>query len=161
MIVILAVLALAAGGAHEGDGGALPVCGNRVIVETVKRARCTVGDVRCWNRSGGFCMDWVERRLGAGRRLALDQFLSVVAGDVRVGDVAVFAARAHYAHVDRVIRGEGGRAVAVDLSEYNFGTCWVDEDAMVTDQYKVQNRRLGVPLGDVDGGFMRLSRGGR
>jgi hypothetical protein len=43
----------------------------------------------------------------------------------------------------------------VDLGEFNFGTCWVDAESMVTDQYKLLNRRRGVAISDVDGGFLR------
>jgi len=147
----LALATLAAGG-HESNAGNLPVCANRVIGEVVKRAGCTLGDARCWARSGGFCNDWVEQRLGKGRAAGA---APIAPDEVRKGDVAVFASRAHYAHVDGVVRDAAGRPVAVDLSEYNFGTCWVDAESMVTEKYKVVNRRRSVPLSDVDGGFLR------
>lgn len=147
----LAIAALAAGG-HEANAGNLPVCANRVINQVVKRVGCTLGDARCWARSAGFCNDWVERRLGKERT---SKAKPIEAGAVQRGDVAVFASRAHYAYVERVVRDAGGRPVAVDLSEYNFGTCWVDAESMVTEKYKVVNRRRGVPLSEVDGGFLR------
>jgi hypothetical protein len=154
-------MALGSGDGHQSNAGELPVCRNRVINEVVKRAGCTVGDTRCWNRGGGFCMDYVERRTAGKGSAAPARRVEVKGEEVRSGDVAVFRSRAHYAFVERVIKGEDGRPVAVDLSEFNFGTCWVDEDAMITDQYKLLNRRLGVPLRDVDGGFLRADPGGR
>lgn len=151
--LLLALLAAIAG--HELNAGALPVCSNRVIGTVAKRAGCTLGDTRCWLRGGGFCMDHVEARLKLGRPAAEARFDPVQPGDVRAGDVAVFNARAHYAYVEAVVRDPGGRPVAVDLTEYNFGTCWVDPDLMVTDQYKILNRRPAVALREVDGGFLR------
>lgn len=154
--LVLVALATSAGeGAHAADAGVLPVCSNRVVNEVVKRAGCTLGDGRCWARSGGFCTDWVEARVAAaagGKAMRLE---AVDPEQVRKGDVAVFAGRAHYAYVERVVVGAGGNAVAVDVSEYNFGRCWVDEEAMVTDQYEVVSRRRGIPVAEVDGGFMR------
>lgn len=135
-------------------GAKLPFCPNRVIREVVKRAGCTVGDTGCWNRGGGTCMDWVLKRRGGGARDGSD-LVPIRAEDVRPGDVAVFMARIHFALVDRVVRDASGRPVAVDLSEYNHGTCWVDEDALVTERYGLLDRRRGVPLAEVDGGFVR------
>lgn len=152
---ILVALVVSQAGGHMEDASALPVCSNRVINAVVKRAGCTVGDARCWNRSRGFCMDWVERRLGAARLPDPSTAAPLRPEDVRPGDVAVFLARAHYAHVDRVVKDGRGRAVAVDLSEFNFGTCWVDEESMVTDTYGLRTRRAAIPLRDVDGGFLR------
>lgn len=156
-VPLLATLVVTAGAGHATDAGNLPHCANRVIAEVVKRARCTVGDTRCWTRSGGFCTDWVEKRAAAvTKRPVKDLRLVQVAAElVAKGDLAVFAARAHTAFVERVARDPQGRAVAVDLSEYNFGTCWVDPGAMATEKYGVVGRRLGVPLAEVDGGFQR------
>lgn len=151
------LLALVAG---AGDGRR-PHCPNRVVNEVVRRAGCTVGDLRCWYRSGGFCYDWVERRVLESLPGKADGTTAVAAGEVAPGDVAVFVASAHYAYVERVVRDAAGRPVAVDLSEYNFGSCWVDEDAMVTETYGVPRRRAGVPLSAVDGGFLRPRRAAR
>lgn len=152
----LAALLLAIGG-HGADAGSLPACPNKVINQVVQRAGCTVGDTRCWTRKGGFCTDWVEKRASeVTKRPLKDLHLQPVApGQVAKGDLAVFASRAHTAFVERVAKDRQGRAVAVDLSEYNFGTCWVDPGAMATEKYGVLGRRLGVPLGEVDGGFQR------
>lgn len=152
----VAALAVAAGG-HGADAGSLPPCANRVINAVVKRAGCTVGDTRCWTRSGGFCTDWVEKRVAAvTRRPVKDLRLAPIAPEqVAKGDLAVFASRAHTAFVERVLKDGQGRAVAVDLSEYNFGSCWVDPAAMATEKYGVVGRRLAVPIGEVDGGFQR------
>ena len=163
MTAWLALAALAAGqaGGHALDASGLPVCGNRVIREVVQRTGCTLGDTRCWFRIGGFCTDYVERRLGADRPGAAPPLDPVRAEDVQPGDVALFAARAHTAFVEAVRRDAAGRAVAVDVSEYNFGTCWVDREIMVTDQFKLVNRRSGVPLTAVDGGVLRRRAGAR
>lgn len=153
----LAAFVVAASG-HAASTAVLPVCPNRVINQVVKRAGCTLGDTRCWFRAGGFCMDYVEQRAGRGRTLALDRMVEVRRGEVQPGDVAVFLSRAHYAYVERVAKDAQGTAVSVDLSEYNYGTCWVDRNALVTDQYGAVNRRRGVAVGAVDGGFLRVVR---
>lgn len=130
----------------------LPVCSNRVINEVTTRVGCTVGDANCWLTSGGFCTDYVEKMARRGQKV---QLKPINAGDVRKGDIARFASRAHYSYVEKVVKGKNGKPVAVNLSEYNFGTCWVDEQSMVTEKYKVVNKRQGVPIGNVDGGFLR------
>ncbi len=155
--VALALAASAAGG-HARNAGKLPVCANRVINQVVKRAGCTVGDTRCWIRSAGFCTDYVEKRLGKARA---GQATRIGPAEVEKGDVAVFASRAHMAVVEAVVKDGRGRPVAVDLSEYNYGTCWVDGDALVTERYGVVSGRRGVALHDVDGGFLRPSPGAR
>jgi hypothetical protein len=157
--LLLALTAAAASG-HGDDAGKLPVCGNRVIGAVVKRVGCTLGDARCWLRSGGFCTDHVEQRLVRGRARGTMQLNPVRREEVRPGDVAQFSARAHYAYVEAVIRDGRGKPLAVELSEFNFGTCWVDKDILVTDQYKVLNRR-SVSLADVDGGFLRARPAGK
>lgn len=138
----------------------LPFCSNRTIQEVTRRVGCAVGDIRCWLRKGGFCTDYVHIKLnlkrdGAGGEVS---WTPVLPADVRPGDIAVFIARTHYAYVEKIMRDKQGRPVAVDVSEYNFGTCLVDEQAMVTDQYKLLNRRQGVLINSVDGGFIRGSR---
>lgn len=149
---------LVAAAAHSASPGDLPVCANRVINEVVRRSGCLLGDGKCWFRAGGFCMDYVKERVGGGRGVALEDLTPVGWEEVRRGDVAVFLARAHYAYVERVVRDKRGRPVRIDLSEYNFGSCWVDRNALVTDQYKSLGRRFGVAVGEVDGGFLRLVR---
>lgn len=145
------------GGAEEGRR---PHCANQVIHEVSRRAGCTVGDLRCWYRSGGFCYDWVARRVMESLPGRAAGTSPVPAAEVAAGDVAVFVAAAHYAYVERVVRDAAGRPVAVDVSEYNFGTCWVDEAAMVTETYGVPRRRAGVPISAVDGGFLRPRKAG-
>jgi hypothetical protein len=150
----LLALSLGAGaGGHALDAAALPACSNRVVAEVVKRVGCTLGDYRCWSKRGGFCADWVEARVAADRRGGTPA--GIQPEEVRPGDVAVFTARAHFAYVERVVRDSKGRPVAIDVSEYNYGTCWVDSELLVTDKYKVVNRRSSVALKDVDGGFLR------
>lgn len=149
---------LACLGASPATADELPFCSNRTINEVTSRAGCTVGDSRCWLRSGGFCTDYVLKKLRlvpSGGEVA---WLPVPAVEVKTGDVAVFNARAHYAYVESVLRDKQGKPVAVNVSEYNFGTCLVDEETMVTDNYKKVNRRSGIPLTAVDGGFIRVSR---
>jgi hypothetical protein len=133
----------------------LPPCRNAVLQRVVRRVGCTLGDERCWVRAGGFCTDYVEQRIlarAAGRTMEL---VSVEAADVRAGDVAVFFEAPHYAWIERVEKDATGRPVAVDVSEYNFGTCWIDDELMVTDRFKVLGRRRGIALAAVDGGFRR------
>lgn len=142
-------------GDHPASVELLPVCGNRVINAVVRRAGCTVGDDRCWKRGGGMCADYVEGRIRKERSAKAVELTPVGAEEVVRGDVAVFTARAHLAYVEAVRRDAKGRPVAVDVAEYNFGTCWVDREAMVTDTYRVLTRRRGVAVADVDGGFRR------
>ncbi len=151
--VLVSLVALLAAGAPPAAG--LPACSNRTIREVVKRTGCTLGDRRCWVSAGGYCTDHVQRRIRALEPARTVELVSVGPSDVRKGDVALFLARSHYAYVERVVTGRDGRPVSVDLSELNFGTCWVDVELMVTDQYSVVNRRPRVPLRDVDGGFLR------
>jgi hypothetical protein len=152
---VLASLVALVAAANAPASAGIPVCSNRTIREVVKRTGCTLGDKRCWVSAGGYCTDHVERMIRALEPARPVELVSVGPGDVRKGDVALFLARTHYAYVERVVSDGHGRPVSVDLSELNYGTCWVDVELMVTDQYKVVNRRLRVPLRDVDGGFLR------
>lgn len=152
---LLLILALADPQGHALDAGDLPTCPNGVINEVVRRAGCTHGDARCWLAGGGFCDDYVELRVTQDRPMASVSLVPVEAGEVRRGDVAVFLSRAHYAFVERVIVDRAGRPVSVVLSEYNYGTCWVDEALLVTDKYGRLTRRSNVRVAAVDGGFLR------
>jgi hypothetical protein len=156
--VIALVLALdlaAAAGGHAMDAWGIPWCGNDVVGEVARRVGCTLEDAACWERRGGFCTGHVEARVLAGRPSGAVTLQPVDPSEVAPGDVAVFAARAHYAYVEAVTRDAAGRTVAVTVSETNFGTCWVAKDLMVTDRYGVVGRRVGVPVSAVDGGFLR------
>lgn len=135
----------------------LPVCSNRTINEVTNRVGCTVGDTKCWLSKGGFCTDYVQKKLNLVQSGKEVVWTPVQQGDVRKGDIAVFNYQAHYAYVESVVRDKQGRLVSVNVSEYNFGTCLVDEQVMVTDKYKKVNLRSGVPLSVVDGGFIRNS----
>jgi hypothetical protein len=151
----LMALSLAAGEGHELGPDPLPVCSNRVIQEVTRRVGCTLGDWKCWDRSGGFCDDHVEARIKAAFPSGALQLSGIRPDQVARGDVAVFAGRAHYAYVEAVSKDGSGRPMAVDVSEYNFGTCWVDREALITDRFKVLTRRSGLALREVDGGFLR------
>jgi hypothetical protein len=83
------------------------------------------------------------------------QLQPITPENVRKGDVAQFLSRAHYSLVESVNKDKSGKPVAVNVSEYNYGSCWVDQDLMVTDKYKIVNKRVGIPLQSVDGGFLR------
>jgi hypothetical protein len=152
---LLLALAVSARTVHQADSGVLPHCSNRTINEVVRRSGCTLGDDRCWNRSKGFCTDFVEQRLLAATPSPRLELRSIALDELQPGDVAVFAGRAHYAIVERVTRDPNGRPVSIDLAEFNNGRCWVDKDAMVTDTYGVLGRRTSVPVDAADGGFMR------
>ncbi len=136
----------------------LPFCSNRVINEVTARTGCTVGDTGCWLSSGGFCTDYVEKMTRRGKTGPSPRLRAIPASNVRKGDVAQFNSRVHMAYVERVARDGNGKPVAVDLTEYNYGKCLVDEQALVTDTYKVRTTRTGVPIKDVDGGFLRPER---
>lgn len=152
---LLLALAVSGGLGHGRDAGWLPVCSNRLVNEVVKRAGCTVGDGRCWVRGGGSCSDWIQKRIRAERAAEGVPLDRIDPAEVRQGDVALFASRVHYAYVEHVVKDGNGRPVAVDVSEYNFGKCWVDREAMITDQYGIVSRRRAIALSSVDGGFLR------
>ncbi len=131
----------------------LPVCSNHLINEVTRRVGCTVGDANCWLTKGGMCTDYIQKKIAkSGKQIRLDV---IRPEEVRKGDVAQFISRAHYAYVENVIKDKNGNPVAVDVSEYNFGTCWVDQSTMVTDLYMKVNKRVHIPLSQVDGGFLR------
>ncbi len=132
----------------------LPTCSNRVIREVAKRAGCTIGDSRCWLSKGGMCTDYIQKMAGqADKPVQLKRQVSPE--DVRKGDIAQFNSRAHFAYIEKVIKDKNGKPVAIDVSEYNYGTCWVDFSTMVTDNYKKVSKRLNIPLNKIDGGFLR------
>lgn len=133
----------------------LPVCSNRIINQVTSRVGCTVGDSRCWLTKGGFCTDYVEAKTRRSKSAPAPRLVPVSPRQVKKGYVAQFISRTHYAYVESVIRDGSGNPVAVNLSEYNYGTCWVDEESMVTDQYLQVNRRSAVALDSVDGGFLK------
>lgn len=149
-ILLAVLLVVGPGMSYAFD---LPVCSNRIINEVTKRAGCTLGDSRCWLSKGGFCTDYVQKMAQPGKAFTLNT--RVRPEDVRKGDIALFVFRTHYAYVEGVVRDGNGTPVAVDVSEYNYGSCWVDQDTMVTDMYLKVNRRHAIPLGEVDGGFWR------
>lgn len=157
--MILAAMLTAESGRGAGALD-LPHCSNRVVNEVVRRAGCTLGDTACWNRSGGYCTDYVEQRLVAAARVPRLELVPVPPEQVQAGDVAVFTARAHYALVEKVVKDAGGRAISVDVAEHNFGTCWVDRDLMITDHYKSLGRRRAIPVTAADGGFLRARPAG-
>jgi len=152
--MVLSMLLVCAG-LKIASASDLPICSNRVINEVTTRVGCTVGDSKCWLSSGGFCTDYVEKKSRRGQTGKPIQLRKISSEDVKKGDVAQFVSRAHYAYVESVVKDKSGKPVAVDLSEYNYGVCMVDEQSMVTDKYKVINKRLGLPLSKVDGGFLR------
>ena len=153
MVVLLALYVCA--GFQISYAEMLPVCSNRTIAEVTTRTGCTIGDSRCWLTKGGFCTDYVESKARRGRTGKARQFKKIRLQEVKKGDIAQFNARAHVAYVEGVVTDKNGKPVAVNVSEYNYGVCWVDEETMVTDKYKVVNKRAGIPLGSVDGGFFR------
>jgi hypothetical protein len=100
------------------------------------------------------CTDYIQKRAGQpGKELRLNN--KIRPEDVKKGDVAFFISRIHYAYVESVVKDKNGKPVAVNVSEYNYGDCWVDQSTIVTDKYKKVNKRFGIPLSDVDGGFLR------
>lgn len=136
----------------------LPVCNNKTIYEVTQRVGCTLGDPKCWLKKGGFCTDYVQKKVFPDLSSQKFKWVRVQPGDVRKGDVAVFNSRSHYAYVESVVKNAQGKPVAVDVSEYNYGNCWVDQQILVTEKYNKVNTRSGIPLNAVDGGFIRSSR---
>jgi hypothetical protein len=137
--------------------GDLPFCSNRTIHEVTHRAGCTVGDSKCWLTKGGFCTDYVLKKSRVDPSGSAVSWLNVPPDEVKAGDIAVFAYRSHYAFIESVVRNKQGKPVAVNVSEFNFGDCLVDEQTMVTEKYGRVNTRPGIPLKVVDGGFLRSS----
>ena len=157
--ITVAFLAVCACGAMcTSSAEELPICSNRTINEVTQRVGCTVGDSRCWLTKGGFCTDYVLKMVHlvpSDRKIV---WKPVQPGDVSKGDIAVFINRSHYAYVESVVRDKKGSPIAVNVSEFNFGNCLVDEQTMVTDKYSKVNKRSGIPVIAVDGGFIRNSR---
>lgn len=151
--VLLAVFAFVSAGICLGQS--LPDCGGDAINEVTKRIGCTVGDAACWLSKGGYCTDYIEIKTPRPQSGKPPRWEKISAGSVEKGDVAVFLSLSHYAYVESVTRDGGGRPISLDLSEYNYGGCWVDRSNMVTDKYKTVNKRYGVDPNIVDGGFLR------
>ncbi|WP_243371775.1 hypothetical protein [Geotalea sp. SG265] len=145
------IVSVASGSAVASN---LPTCSNRVIQAVTAKSGCTVGDANCWMSKGGFCTDYITKRTQLASNDSPPRLVPISQAQVKKGDVAHFLKPMHYSYVESVVRDAGGKPVAVNLSEYNYGTCWVDEDSMVTDRYMRVNRR-SVPVGRVDGGFLR------
>lgn len=135
----------------------LPFCSNRTINEVTLRVGCTVGDSKCWLTKGGFCTDYVLKKSRIDLSGGGVSWVPVQPDAVKAGDIAVFAYRSHYAFVESVVRDKQGKPVTVNVSEYNFGDCLVDEQTMVSDKYGTVNNRSNIPLKTVDGGFIRRS----
>ena len=154
----IALAVLVSGGVRTVSAEELPICSNRIINEVTQRVGCTVGDSKCWLTKGGFCTDYVQKMLHLDPSDRKVVWTPVPPGDVSTGDIAVFINRSHYAYVESVVRDKKGNPVAVNVSEYNFGTCLVDEQTMVTDKYRTVNKRSGISVIAVDGGFIRGSR---
>ncbi len=143
-------------GASSDCYAELPVCSNRIIREVTTRVGCTLGEAQCWLTMGGFCTDYIQKM--ANNRSTSKEFTlsnKIRPEDVRKGDIAQFNSWAHYAYIENVVKDKNGKPTAIDVSEYNYGTCWVDRATMVTDKYKTVNRRFGIPVTSVDGGFWR------
>lgn len=151
-LVVLVSIGLCGAYAEE-----LPFCSNRTINEVTHRTGCTIGDSKCWLRKGGFCTDYVLKKSRIDRSGGEVSWMPVHPDDVKTGDIAVFAYRSHYAFVESVVRDTQGKPVAVNVSEYNFGDCLVNELPMVTDKYGTVKIRADIPLKSVDGGFIRKS----
>ncbi len=133
----------------------IPVCSNKIVSAVMKRTGCAVGDIRCWLSKGGFCTDYVQKMTGHGKPGDASQWDKVKPENVKKGDVALFVSRMHFAYVESVVNDGNGKPAAVNVSEYNYGDCWVDQPNFVTDKYKIVNKRYGVALKKVDGGFWR------
>lgn len=142
----------------SANAAELPFCSNRTINEVTHRVGCTVGDTKCWLNKGGFCTDYALKKSRTDRSGSGEvSWVSVQQSDVKTGDIAVFVSRSHYAFVESVVRDTQGKPVAVNVSEYNFGDCLVDDQAIVTNKYGTVNTRFGIPMNVVDGGFIRRS----
>ena len=150
MLILPVFAVLLYAGSSVSYAAKLPVCSNRIVNEVTTRIGCTVGDEKCWLTHGGFCTDYVQKMTINKKNTS-----PIQSGNVKKGDIAQFNSRAHYAYVESVVNGRNGKPVAINVSEYNYGTCWVDEQTMVTDKYKVVNKRFNIPLNKVDGGFLR------
>jgi hypothetical protein len=151
--VLLLISLFAGGWSYAAD---LPVCGNHIINKVTERVGCTVGDAKCWLTRGGFCTDYVQMMASRGQPGKTIQWSNRIRPeDIRKGDLAQFNSRVHYAYIEKVMKDLDGKPVAIDVSEYNYGNCWVDQATLVTDKYKTVNRRSGIPVASVDGGFLR------
>ena len=156
LLTLMGLLCIICSGAQLSYAFELPVCSNRIINEVTRRVGCTIGDSNCWLSKGGFCTDYIQKMTWPGqpgKEVQLNK--KIRPEEVKKGDVALFSSIPHYSYVESVVKDKSEKPVAVNVSEYNYGDCWVYEDMMVTDKYKKVNKRPGIPLSSVDGGFWR------
>lgn len=99
----------------------------------------------------GYCTDYVNSKLRTRVRGDAETWpANTPVAEVRPGDVAIFRREGHVAWVERVVV-DRGRAIAIDVSEQNFGSGWVNRECRVTTNFGKTTFRKGVPLARVDG----------
>lgn len=99
----------------------------------------------------GYCTDYVNSKLRTRIRGDAENWpANTAVNEIRPGDVAIFRREGHVAWVERVIF-EGGRPVAIDVTEQNFGRNWVNKNCRVTDNFGRVTPRRSIPLTRVDG----------
>lgn len=87
-------------------------------------ASCNCDD---WMAKGGYCVDYVKSRIPAfpvpNNKDEMEDLKNKDIPDVTEGDVAIFTISNywHVAYVEKVHCDQKGEAVAIDVSEMNFG----------------------------------------
>ena len=100
----------------------------------------------------GYCTDYIfdqtgQRQSGDAKNWAGDHNLSLL----KKGDVAIFdfGTYGHVALVETVNRDSAGTPVSVDLSEWNYGSTYVNEACAVTNAFGVRGTRNGISVSNI------------
>ncbi|HZS46011.1 MAG TPA: CHAP domain-containing protein [Blastocatellia bacterium] len=95
---------------------------------------------------GGYCTDYIKFR--TGKKQSGDAHLwvgNVNVKDARAGDVAIFPYAAdgfgHVAYIERANKDSRGNPVSFYISEWNYGSQWVDRACAVTNLFHKPNYR--------------------
>jgi hypothetical protein len=100
----------------------------------------------------GYSADYIEAKTGKRQPGWPARWKSnVEPADVQVGDVVFASFRdsgtaQRVAMVDEVIQGSDGKAAAVIISEWNYGTRYNDKECAITDKFGIaSSSRIPVP----------------
>ena len=139
---------------------------------TVMHSNCHA-DCNCddWMKGAGYCVDYIKTRIPAFpipynvREIAAinnKEIPEVTEGDVAIFDIGKYW---HFSYVEKVHRDQHGNAMAIDVSEMNFGGQmsfdeykWIPKNESewkravccgVTDKYGQMSLRNYIPLNTI------------
>jgi hypothetical protein len=102
----------------------------------------------------GYCTDYIREVTGSAQSGdAATWTPNIDKLDVREGDVAIFRTPAPSGHVALVekVHVDGGRASWIDISEWNYGAEWINEQCAVTSRFGVTTTRKKIAVQTVHG----------